>query len=75
MYLGINYSSLKMETCLSRCSRNKGQFLLYIWNKAVLVIPNVMQKVLQEKSVFTMAFVLMQLLVNNSRLKASIGFD
>ena len=30
MYLGIDYSSLTMKTCLSRCLRPKGQFVLYI---------------------------------------------
>ena len=39
MYLGIDYSSQPMQTCLSRCSRLKGQFVLHILlNKAALVV-------------------------------------
>ena len=45
MCIGIDYSSLTMQTCLLRCSRLKGQFVLHILlNKAALVVNNVMQR-------------------------------
>ena len=56
MYLGIDYSLLTMETCLSKCSRPKGQFVLYIMEQGSPCSKQCHAKV-QDISVFAMALI------------------
>ena len=67
---GIDYSSLTMQTWSQDAQDPKVSSCCITWNKAVLVVSNVTQRSFETYiRVFSMAFLLKQMLVNNSQMK------